>query len=107
MASSDDTALLDDVGSRRLVVVAVFDVVGFSAQVEANEDTAVAAWRVLRREVDPILARGGGRIFKSLGDGLLVEFSSPVEATRTALQVQEAAGKLEPVRGIRLEMRCA
>ncbi len=101
-------ALADkDYGNRRLVVVAAFDVVGFSTVVEADEDNALAAWRVLRREIDPMIARGGGRIFKSLGDGLLVEFSSPVEATRTALGVQAAVAAMPPTRDIRLELRCA
>ncbi|MEA2817239.1 MAG: hypothetical protein QOI93_4940 [Rhodospirillaceae bacterium] len=97
----------DDYASRRLVVVAAFDVVGFSTIVEANEDNALAAWRALRREIDPLIARGGGRIFKSLGDGLLVEFTSPVEATRSALEVQAAAIKMVPERDIRLQLRCA
>ena len=97
MARRDLAAIADkDYGSRRLVVVAAFDVVGFSAIVEADEDNALAAWRALRREIDPLIARGGGRIFKSLGDGLLVEFTSPVEATRTALEVQAAVAKMTP-----------
>ena len=79
-------------GGRRLVVVAAFDVVNFSALVEADEERVLAAWRALRRAIDPLIAQGGGRIFKSLGDGLLVEFTSPVDATRTALAVQAAAG---------------
>ena len=108
MASRHVDAVHDgDYGNRRLVVVAVFDVVGFSAAVEADEENALAAWRALRRHIDPLLAQGGGRIFKSLGDGLMVEFTSPVDATRTALQVQQAAAKLEPVRDVRFEMRCA
>jgi adenylate cyclase len=93
--------------SRRLVVVAAFDVVNFSGLVEADEDNVLAAWRGLRREIDPLIAAGGGRIFKSLGDGLLVEFSSPVAATRAALEVQAAAAKLAPERGVRLRLRCA
>lgn len=101
-------ALADkDYGNRRLVVVAAFDVVGFSTVVEADEDAALAAWRLLRREIDPLIARGGGRIFKSLGDGLLVEFTSPVEATRSALEVQAAVAAMAPTRDIRLELRCA
>jgi adenylate cyclase len=99
-----------DDSSRRLVVVVAFDVVNFSALVEADEERALAAWRALRRAVDPVIVLGGGRIFKSLGDGLLVEFNSPVDATRTALDVQAAAGKLAEGAadgGPRLEMRCA
>ena len=97
----------DHYASRRLVVVAAFDVVGFSTIVEANEDNALAAWRALRREIDPLITQGGGRIFKSLGDGLLVEFTSPVEATRAALEIQAAAAKMAPERDVRLKLRCA
>jgi adenylate cyclase len=97
----------DDYGSRRLVVVAAFDVVGFSAVVEADEDNAIAAWRALRREIDPLIARAGGRIFKSLGDGLLVEFTSPVDATLSALEVQATVAGMTPLRDIRLTLRCA
>jgi adenylate cyclase len=104
---------------RRLVVVAAFDVVNFSALVEADEARVLAAWRALRRAIDPLIAKGGGRLFKSLGDGLLIEFTSPVEATRTALAVQAASrvaddgaeggaqGDTEGGGGVRLEMRCA
>ena len=96
-----------DYASRRLVVVAAFDVVNFSALVEADEENVLAAWRALRRAIDPLIAAGGGRIFKSLGDGLLVEFSSPVAATQAALAVQEAAARLAPERGVHLRLRCA
>ena len=108
MARRHTAAIADhDHASRRLVVVAALDVVGFSTIVEANEDNALAAWRGLRREIDPLITRGGGRIFKSLGDGLLVEFSSPVEATRSALEIQAATAKMAPERDIRLQLRCA
>jgi adenylate cyclase len=94
-------------GSRRLVVVAAFDVVGFSAMVESDEDNALAAWRALRRHIDPMISNGSGRIFKSLGDGLLVEFSSPVEATRTALSIQAAVTALPQIGTLRFTLRCA
>jgi adenylate cyclase len=96
-----------DYSIRRLVVVVALDVVGFSSIVEANEDNALAAWRALRRKIDPLIAEGGGRIFKSLGDGLLVEFTSAVDATQAALKVQEAVVKMAPERDIRFELRCA
>lgn len=94
--------------------------VNFSALVEADEARVLAAWRALRRAIDPLIAQGGGRVFKSLGDGLLVEFTSAVEATRTALAVQEAVAGMAAGEddgegggadggggGVRLEMRCA
>src|SRR5882757_7262466 len=96
-------------GGRRLVVVAAFDVVNFSALVEADEDRVLAAWRTLRHEIDPLIAQGGGRIFKALGDGLLVEFTGPVDATRTALGVQGAVARMALTADttVRLELRCA
>jgi adenylate cyclase len=92
---------------RRLVVIAAFDILSFSSIVEADEENALAAWRAFRLAIDPLLAGAGGRIFKSLGDGLLVEFSSPVDATRSALDVQAAMARLPAVRGIRFQLRCA
>ena len=97
----------DRAGGRRLVVAAAFDVVNFTALVEADEERVLAAWRALRAEIDPVLSAGGGRIFKSLGDGLLVEFTSPVEATRTALAVQETISKTAASREVKLELRAA
>ncbi|WP_421995857.1 hypothetical protein [Reyranella sp.] len=76
--------------TRRLVVVVAFDVVNFSALVEADEERVLAAWRALRAAIEPLIAAGGGRIFKALGDGLLVEFGAPVDAVHAALAVQEA-----------------
>src|SRR5262245_16470361 len=108
MAPRHVAALADrDYASRRLVVVAAYDVVNFTALVEADEDRVLAAWRTLRREIDPLISKGGGRIFKSLGDGLLVEFASPVEATHTALEVQAAIGGRSPEPEVRLQLRCA
>lgn len=96
-----------DHGGRRLVVVVAFDVVNFTALVEADEERVLAAWRALRRAIDPLIAAGGGRIFKALGDGLLVEFASPVDATRTALSVQEAVARSVDAADVRLELRSA
>src|ERR1044072_139138 len=64
------------------------------ALVEANEERVLGAGRALRQAIDPLIVAGGGRIFKALGDGLLVEFTGPVDATRTALGVQEAVAQL-------------
>ncbi|WP_170303806.1 adenylate/guanylate cyclase domain-containing protein [Reyranella soli] len=105
----DACAATSNGGGRRLVVVAAFDVVSFTALVEADEERVLAAWRALRGDIDPLIAAGGGRIFKALGDGLLVEFTSPVEATRTALIVQETTARTAAGQdaAVRLEMRCA
>src|SRR5215213_9163624 len=96
-------------GGRLLVVVVAFDVVNFSALVEADEERVLGAWRALRRAIDPLITAGGGRIFKALGDGLLVEFTGPVDATRAALAVQAAVAQpaITPDTAVRLELRCA
>ena len=96
-------------GGRRLVVVVAFDVVNFSALVEADEERVLGAWRALRQAIDPLIVMGGGRIFKALGDGLLVEFTGPVDATRAALAVQAAVAEpaLTADTAVRLELRCA
>ena len=59
--------------------------------------------------IDPLIVAGGGRIFKALGDGLLVEFTGPVDATRAALAVQAAVAEpaLTQDTAVRLELRCA
>ncbi len=74
---------------RRLAAILAADVVGFSALVESDEGLALAAVEADRREhLDPLIARHGGRVFKAMGDGLLVEFASVVEAVRCALTLQ-------------------
>ena len=74
----------------------------------ADEEGVIKRLRSVRTEViDPALAASGGRIVKTMGDGLLVEFSSPVEAVRSALQVQTemlARESTEP-EGNRLQFR--
>ena len=99
----------NDHGGRRLVVVVAFDVVNFTALVEADEERVLAAWRALRRAIDPLIAAGGGRIFKALGDGLLVEFTEP--GRRHARGARGAGGgrraRPRPGHDVRLELRCA
>lgn len=75
---------------RHLAVVAMVDIVGYSGLVEADEDGTLERWRTLRSTVlDPILARYRGRVFKSLGDGLLIEFASAHDAVQCAVEIQE------------------
>lgn len=75
---------------RRLTTILAADLAGYSRMMAADEEGVVERVRQVRREViDPAVAEGGGRIVKTMGDGLLVEFSSPVEAVRTALTVQK------------------
>ncbi|MFD1985884.1 TPR end-of-group domain-containing protein [Mesorhizobium newzealandense] len=74
---------------RRLAAILAADVVGYSRLMEANEERTLSALRQHRREFfDPTIAQHGGRIFKVMGDGCLVEFGSVLNAARCAVQIQ-------------------
>jgi pimeloyl-ACP methyl ester carboxylesterase len=63
--------------------------VGFSRLMEADEDGVLARQKAHRRElIDPEIARCRGRIVKTTGDGVLVEFASALDAVRCALDIQ-------------------
>ena len=74
---------------RRLAAILVADVVGYSRLMRSDESATLSGLKEVRRKViDPALAARGGRIVKSTGDGLLVEFASALEATKAALDFQ-------------------
>jgi len=74
---------------RRLAAILAADVVGYSRMVRADELGAIAALRALRIDlIEPVIAAHGGRTVKLMGDGLLVEFASAVEAVRAAVEIQ-------------------
>ncbi|MFQ5968596.1 MAG: adenylate/guanylate cyclase domain-containing protein, partial [Acidimicrobiia bacterium] len=75
---------------RRLAAILAADVVGYSRLIHADEEGTLAALMGHREElIDPNIAEHGGRIVKTTGDGLLVEFPSVVEAVRCAVEVQQ------------------
>ena len=77
---------------RRLAAILVADVVGYTALIAADEAGTLARLRALFREaVRPLVAEHGGRVFQLLGDAVLAEFPSAVEALRCAIAVQAAA----------------
>jgi len=74
---------------RRLTAILAADVVGYSRLMGADEEGTLAALKTIRRElVDPRIVEHRGRIVKTTGDGLLVEFASVVDAVRCAVDVQ-------------------
>jgi TolB-like protein/class 3 adenylate cyclase len=76
---------------RRLAAILAADVVGYSRLVEQDEGGTLAAVRDIRYAViDPLLAEHRGRIVKLMGDGLLAEFGSVVDAVACALAIQAA-----------------
>jgi adenylate cyclase len=74
---------------RRLAAVLAADVAGYSRLMGRDEERALAQLKTLRRTlVDPGIATHRGRIVKTTGDGMLVEFASAVDAARCAVAVQ-------------------
>ncbi len=79
---------------RRLAAIMAADVVGYSRLIRADEEGTITALKVLRADlVDPRLAEHHGRIVKLMGDGMLVEFASVVDAVRAAAEMQEAVAE--------------
>jgi len=77
--------------TRRLAAILAADVAGYSRLMGADEEGTLERLKALRRElVDPKIAERHGRIVKTTGDGLLVEFASVVDAVRCAVAVQQA-----------------
>ena len=74
---------------RRLVAIVAADVVGYSRMMGEDETGTLSRLQALRRELlDPKVAAFGGRIVKTTGDGVLLEFPSAVDAVQHAVEVQ-------------------
>jgi hypothetical protein len=74
---------------RRLAAVLAADVAGYSRLMGADEEGTLARLKAVRKAlVDPAIASHRGRIVKTTGDGMLVEFHSAVDAARCAVEVQ-------------------
>ena len=74
---------------RRLAAIVSADVAGYSRLMGRDESGTLIALKAHRRElIDPKIAEYGGRIVKTTGDGLLLEFRSVVDAIRCAIDVQ-------------------
>jgi class 3 adenylate cyclase len=94
--------------NRRLAAILAADVAGYSRLMGADEEGTLERLKALRRElVDPKIAEHHGRIVKTTGDGILVEFASVVDAVRCAVEVQQAmAGRHTGVKADnRIELR--
>jgi TolB-like protein/class 3 adenylate cyclase len=77
--------------TRRLAAILAADVAGYSRLMGVDEEGTHERLKALRRELlDPKIAAHHGRIVKTTGDGLLVEFASVVDAVRCAVEVQQA-----------------
>ena len=88
------TRAMSEGTQRRLAAIVAADVVGYSRLMGADEARTLAALRSHRGElIDGKIAEHGGRIVKTMGDGLLLEFPSVVDATQCVIDVQQAMGR--------------
>jgi adenylate cyclase len=79
---------------RRLAAILAADVAAFSRLMGVDEEGTLAALKRYRRElVDPKITEHRGRIVKTTGDGMLVEFVSVVDAVRCAVDIQRGMGE--------------
>ena len=83
--------MAEERAQRRLTTILAADVVGYSRLMEKDEAGTMALLRARRHDVlMPMVAQHGGRVFKVMGDGVLVEFSSVVNAVECAIDLQKA-----------------
>ena len=78
---------------RRLAAILAADIAGYSRLMGADEVGTVKALREHRGAADPLIAQHGGRIVKTTGDGVLIEFGSVVGAVECALGLQRLAAE--------------
>jgi adenylate cyclase len=81
---------------RRLAAILLTDMVGYSRLMGLDEDGTIARQKAYREKIiDPIISAQGGRIVKTTGDGVLVEFASVVAAVQSAVEIQRAIAGIE------------
>ena len=81
--------MTDENVQRRLAAVLAADVAGYSRLMGVDEEGTLARLKAVRKAlVDPTISKHRGRIVKTTGDGMLVEFASAVDALRGAVEIQ-------------------
>ncbi len=79
---------------RRLAAILAADVAGYSRLMGRDEEGTLAQLKSFRKAlVDPAVANHRGRIVKTTGDGMLVEFASAVDAARCAVEIQRGMAR--------------
>ena len=92
--------------TRRLAAILAADIAGFSGLMERDEEGTHARVRAFRKEViEVVLGEHAGRLVKTMGDGFLAEFASPVEAVRAAIAIQERTAAREASNAEPLQLR--
>ena len=94
---------------RRLAAVVAFDMVGYSRLMEVDEVGTLARLKTHRIElIDPAITKNRGRIIKTIGDGMLMEFHSVVDAVACAAEIQRLMARrnadISPARWIQFRI---
>jgi adenylate cyclase len=98
--------MVQERAQRRLAAILVADVVGYSRLMEADEAGTLAALKDRRaRIIEPLVTEHQGRTFKQMGDAVLIEFASAVNAVACAIDLQKAMAAVEPADGHRIQFR--
>jgi len=75
--------------TRKLATIVALDVAGYSARTEADEARTTAEVAALRKVIEAIAAKHGGRVFNTAGDGFMLEFGSSLSAVEAAFELAE------------------
>src|SRR5262252_5227875 len=90
-AASGPLGMPEQAPQRRLAAILAADVVGYSRLMERDEAGTLAALKSRRSEIlQPLVAKHHGRVVKVMGDGVLVEFGSVVNAVTCGIELQDA-----------------
>ncbi len=81
--------MADDAQTRKLATIVALDVAGYSARTEADEARTTAEVAALRKVIEEIATRHGGRVFNTAGDGFMLEFGSSLAAVEAAIELAE------------------
>ena len=79
----------DEAQARKLATIVALDVAGYSARTEADEARTTAEVAALRKVIEAIAAKHGGRVFNTAGDGFMLEFGSSLAAVEAAFELAE------------------
>jgi adenylate cyclase len=90
---------------RRLAAILVADVVGYSSLMEADEEGTAERMSACRAIADAEIAKTDGRLFKAMGDAVLAEFASPMNAVRCAVGIRNTLALTEQDQDQPLTMR--
>ncbi len=81
--------MADDTQPRKLATIVALDVAGYSARTEADEARTTAEVAALRKVIEAIATKHGGRVFNTAGDGFMLEFGSSLAAVEAAFELAE------------------